>query len=241
MMITAALSALTTSVDIYCERTSPAFWAEPVNAVTNLSFVAASIWGARTARARGERSSAVWLLIVMAAVIGVGSFLFHTFAQVWSSFADTIPIWFFVALACAICTVRLGGVRPGRVAIGALVLIAIAAVLIASGDGSGGRSSGPPRLNGSLQYAPAVVALAIFTLIAFVRGHPLRLWVAGALVVFLISLTARTFDHAICAAFPLGLHWIWHLMNGLLLGIVLQIVIRAGTPSQTLVGHPPRP
>ncbi len=31
------------AVDIYCERTSAAFWAEPVNALSNLSFIAAAL------------------------------------------------------------------------------------------------------------------------------------------------------------------------------------------------------
>ena len=219
--------ALTTPVDIYCERLGPGFWAEPVNALTNLAFLAAGLWGLRTARARGEDSGAVWLLIGLAFAIGIGSFLFHTVAQVWASFADTIPIWAFVALACGICAVRIGGWRPGAVVAGALGLAAVIAVVVASGDGSAGRNAGPPRLNGSLQYAPAVVALAIFTALAFLRRHRLRWWIAAALGTFLVSLTARTLDPAVCAAFPLGLHWIWHLMNGLLIGLVLQIVIRA--------------
>ena len=29
-------------VDLYCERTSPVFWAEPVNALTNLAFFLAA-------------------------------------------------------------------------------------------------------------------------------------------------------------------------------------------------------
>ncbi len=86
---------------------------------------------------------------------------------------------------------------------------------------------GPPPLNGSLQYAPAVLALAVFTVIAWVRGSALKGWVTAALAVFLVSLTARTLDPAACARWPLGLHWLWHLMNGLLIGLVLQIVIRA--------------
>lgn len=231
-----AFLALTSPVDIYCERLGPGFWAEPANAISNASFIAAAIWGVRTARARGEDSPAVWLLIALAFAIGIGSFLFHTYAQVWASFADTIPIWTFVALGSGICAVRLGGFRPGAVVIGALALAAVIAVLVASGDGSGGQSSGPPRLNGSLQYAPAVVALAVFTALAFWRGHALRWWVAGALATFAVSLTARTFDPAVCPAMPLGLHWIWHLLNGLLIGLVLQIVLRSG-PSSSLAGQ----
>jgi hypothetical protein len=31
-----------TPVDIYCERTDPSFWAEPVNALTNIAFLLAA-------------------------------------------------------------------------------------------------------------------------------------------------------------------------------------------------------
>lgn len=232
MITTLALHPLFAPVDIYCERLGPGFWAEPVNALTNLSFIAAAIWGAATARRRGEDSPAIRLLIGLAALIGIGSFLFHTVAQVWASFADTIPIWTFVALASGIAMVRIGGFRPGRVAIGALVLAAAAAVLVASLPDRAPRS-GPPLLNGSLQYTPAVLALAAFTLIGWWRASPLTGWIGAALAVFLVSLTARTLDPLACARFPLGLHWIWHLMNGLLIGLVLQIVIRAGDSRRT--------
>lgn len=223
-----ALLALNTPVDIYCERTSTAFWAEPWNAVTNLSFIVAGGWGWREARLRGERNPLVWMLIALAFAIGVGSFLFHTYAQVWAALADTVPIWTFVALYCFVAASRLGGVRPGLVLAGALVLAAVAALLIANSGDAPEAPRGPAPLNGSLQYAPAVVAFALFTAVAYWRGSPLRHWVAAAGAVFLLSLTARTFDHAVCAALPLGLHWIWHLLNGVVIALVLQILIRAG-------------
>lgn len=223
-----ALLALTTPVDIYCERTSPAFWAEPWNAVTNLSFILAGLWGWREARRRGEGNPLVWLLVALAFAIGIGSFLFHTYAQVWAGFADTVPIWSFVALYCFVAASRLGGIRPGIVTAAALLLVAAGALLVANAGGDAPDTPrGPAALNGSLQYAPAVAAFAIFTAIAYLRRHPLRHWVAAAGAVFLLSLTARTFDHAVCAALPLGLHWAWHLLNGVVIALVLQILIRA--------------
>ena len=68
----------TAQLDGYCERIDPSFWAEPLNAVTNAAFVL------------------VAMLCAVLAVIGVGSFLFHTLATVWASLADTGPIAVFV-------------------------------------------------------------------------------------------------------------------------------------------------
>ena len=31
-------------VDLYCERTGPEYWAEPLNALSNLAFIAAGLW-----------------------------------------------------------------------------------------------------------------------------------------------------------------------------------------------------
>jgi len=165
-------------VDIYCERIGPQFWAEPVNAISNLAFVVAALWAAVEARHRGITAPVIWLLIGMAALIGVGSFLFHSFATVWSGFADTIPIWSFVAVFVLVAMHRIGGVRPGRISV---IAIGVAAVLVvvflASGDGSAPDAAAAPQtasaLNGSEQYAPALLALLVFSGLMARRQHPL--------------------------------------------------------------------
>lgn len=47
------LQALLSEIDLYCERTTSAFWAEPVNALTNLAFVIAGLWGVAAVRRHG--------------------------------------------------------------------------------------------------------------------------------------------------------------------------------------------
>jgi len=219
------------AVDIYCERTTPAFWAEPVNALTNLAFVLAALWGAIEARKRGITSPMVWLLIALAALIGIGSFLFHTFANRWSELADTIPIWSFVALFVLAAMHFIGGMPVARV-LRAAGLVAIAAALViwllAFGEGQDQAAQAADPLNGSGQYAPAVLALVVFTLISWRRKHPGAPWIAASLGVFLLSLTARTFDRDLCGAFPLGTHFLWHSLNGLMIALLLQMLVRTG-------------
>ena len=219
------------TVDIYCERTSSAFWAEPFNALSNLSFIAAALWGAATARARGVTSPMVWLLIGMAAVIGVGSFLFHTFANRWSELADTLPIWSFVALFVLAAMHFIGGMPVTRVlrVAGFVVVAAVLTVwLLASGEGADAAAQAADPLNGSGQYAPALIALLVFTGVAFWRRHPGAPWIAAATLTFLASLVLRTLDRDICATFPVGTHFGWHLMNGLMIAILLQMLVRTG-------------
>ena len=216
------------AVDIYCERTSAAFWAEPWNAISNASFLIAAAVAAHTARNRGITAPIVWVLIAMAAAIGVGSFLFHTFATHWAEYADTIPIWALVAVFVLTAMRFIGGMAPRRIAQWGVGVVAVAVLTVtvrASGEGA---ATGPDPLNGSGQYAPAVVALLVFAWLSRRRAHPAAPWIAAATAVFLVSLVFRTLDRDICTAFPLGTHFIWHILNGVMVWLLLQMLVRTG-------------
>lgn len=219
-------------IDIYCERVSAAFWAEPLNALSNLAFIAAALWAGALARREGVRSADTRALIVLAALVGVGSFLFHTVANGWSSLADVIPIWTFVALFVLSAMSRVGGIRPGRVAVIAVAVVAVLVVVVlAAGEGADTDNvvaavEGHSLLNGSQQYFPAVIALIVFSVVAGRRRSPMAPWVQAATVVFISSLTLRTLDMHLCAIWPHGTHFLWHLLNGLMIGILLDGYIR---------------
>lgn len=216
------------AVDIYCERTSAAYWAEPLNALSNAAFPLAAIWAGMEARNRQISAAIVWLLIAMAALIGAGSFLFHTYANRWSEYADTIPIWSFVALFTFTAIHRIAGVRPGRLLAIALSIAASFTVVFLAADEGVARAT-PDPLNGSGQYAPALAALLIFAAISWRRRHPMRHWIIAAAATFLISLAFRTIDISVCQSLPIGTHFLWHILNGLMIGILLQVLVRSPT------------
>ena len=232
------------AIDIYCERTGPEFWAEPLNALSNLSFIGAALWGWVEAKKRHRTDVMTVILIALAAMIGVGSFLFHTFANTWSELADVVPIWTFVLLFVLVAIHRIGGVRPGRIGIGLAVVVAVFALLFAfGGDGADNQAiAGQPEiththshaeepantlLNGSEQYLPAVLALLAFAFLSHRKGHPIAPWVAAATATFMVSLTLRTLDMHLCAIWPLGTHFIWHLLNGTMIALLFQGLIRS--------------
>lgn len=103
-----------TSIDLYRERFGPVFWAEPLDAWSNLSFPLAALWARATAQRLREMRLVIGVLIALAALIGLGSFLFHVFANHWSEYADVIPIWSFVALYVLAAIALVGGAPPGR-------------------------------------------------------------------------------------------------------------------------------
>ncbi|SPF76019.1 hypothetical protein ALP8811_01016 [Aliiroseovarius pelagivivens] len=242
-----------TPIDIYCERVSAAFWAEPLNAISNLAFILAALWGWIEAKRRDRLDPMTMILILLAGMIGIGSFLFHTFANAWSSLADVIPIWTFVLLFVLVALRRVAGIRPGRIGIGLAVIVALIAVLVAfGGDGFGSQTNrdvvtedvataSPPLageithdhtgknslLNGSEQYLPAVLALLAFTFLTRRNGHEIAPWITAATVIFMISLTFRTFDMHLCEIWPLGTHFIWHILNGTMIALLFQGLIRS--------------
>ena len=220
----------TQAVDIYCERTTAAYWAEPVNALTNASFLAAALWASLEARKRRLTQPILWILITMAGLIGIGSFLFHTHANRWSELADTLPIWSFVGLFVLTAMHYVGGMPLARVLrVAGLVAVAVILTiwLLASGEGADPVAQAADPLNGSGQYAPALLALLVFSFFTWKRKSPAGPWIWAATATFLASLTFRTMDMALCSALPLGTHFMWHLLNGLMIALLLQMLIRA--------------
>ena len=199
-------------VDLYCERTDASFWSEPVNAVSNAAFLIAAVLALRLWR-RGDREDwpALALIIVVAAV-GVGSFVFHTVATRAAILADVIPIAVFIYGYLLLALVRF---LRFRVIVAAAIVVAYAACAQALS------ALAPPRLlNGSIGYLPALAALIAVTITATQRRVRRSLGLAA--LVFTVSLGFRTADMVMCAGFPLGTHFAWHILNAIVLYVLLQ-------------------
>ncbi|SDH25260.1 ceramidase domain-containing protein [Roseospirillum parvum] len=221
--------ALTDSVDIYCERLDPGFWAEPVNALTNLAFLVAAGVALGRARRHDAADPVTLALIGLVALVGVGSFLFHTVATRWAGLADVIPIGLFILLYLVAALRRFVGL--GWLGVGAAVIgggAAIAGLMSLIPQPPPGQ---PPLLNGSLSYAPALLALLAVTATLAVKRHPAARALALAAGVFVASLTFRSIDAAVCPNLPLGTHFLWHILNGTLLFLLLNALIRHGRPT----------
>ena len=71
-------------IDLYCERVGPEMLAEPFNAFSNGAFFVTAwlLW--RRMRQHDAWSSGALPLITLIVAIGIGSSLFHTYAQGWA-------------------------------------------------------------------------------------------------------------------------------------------------------------
>lgn len=219
---------LSRSIDIYCERVGAAFWAEPINALTNLAFIAAAVFAWRRADTVGGGID--WTLrslAVLAGLVGVGSFLFHTFAQAWSGVADVAAIWVFALAYTFISLHRFFGLGPFKVVLGLFVVVAAAYFGLLDMQAVW-QGLGLPGHGGGARYLLAVIALAGLALALVLGGNRASYLVGLGAAVFAVSLTFRTIDSSVCIDFPLGTHFIWHLLNGTLFALLLAALPARG-------------
>ncbi len=211
------------AIDAYCERTGPEFWSEPINAASNLAFILAAILPYAAMRRRGVNDPLLSLLCGIAFCIGIGSFLFHTYAERWSVLADVIPILIFIVVFLYAAMLRLFGLRG----IGAIIATVVAFGLSLFARSAGLSVTGG-SLNGSEGYFPALALLGGSALMLRLSGRAASRPVAVATVIFAISLTARTADAGLCPYLPFGTHFLWHLFNGAMIAVLLFTVLQHG-------------
>jgi hypothetical protein len=204
------------SVDGYCERTTPALGAEPLNAATNLAFIVAAIVAWRLANRDGA-GTYDRVLILIIAVIGVGSFLFHTVATAWAGIADVAPITLFMLLYLWLALRRFLGFGVGGAIVGLAIFIAAGALL----------GTLPRDLFPGATYLPALAAMVIVGLTLRTRDPVTsqRLIVTGA--VFAASYAFRSIDRSVCDAVPFGTHFLWHVLNATVLYLLIRTAILA--------------
>jgi hypothetical protein len=207
-------------IDGYCERTGAGYWAEPLNALTNAGFLVAAWASWRLAARAGDAGGRV--LAAILGLIGAGSWLFHTHAQVWAMLLDVAPIQAFILVYIGLATVRFFAVPwwAGLLAAGAFVP-ASAAVAAAIGAVFG-------PLNGSTGYMPVPILILAYAAALGRRAPETARGLAVGAAVLALSLFFRTIDEAVCAAFPVGTHFLWHLLNAGMLWWMIRVLVRSG-------------
>lgn len=206
---------LTRAVDGYCERISPELWAEPVNAVTNLAFLIAAIVMWR--RSRGIMTAQV--LCVILGAIGTGSFLFHTYAQVWAGLADVVPIALFILTYLFAVNRDAVGLPKGRALGMTTLFFPFAAVIVPA-------FAAFPWMGSSAGYAPVPLLILIYAGFLRKKQPDFARGMAVGAMILVVSLFFRTVDEPLCRSFPLGTHFIWHVLNGLMLGWMIEVYRR---------------
>lgn len=206
---------LTRSLDIYCERLGPEYWAEPLNAVTNAAFlIAAAVMWRRTAGLPLGRA-----LCVILAAIGVGSYLWHTHGQVWAVILDSGSIAVFSLVFLFAANRDFLGLRPWA-ALGLTLLYFPYTAL------TGALFGALPFFAISAEYWGLPLLMGAYAVVLRPRVPATARGLLAAAALLCVSLTFRSLDGPLCGALPIGTHFLWHLLNGLQLGGMIELYRR---------------
>lgn len=200
----------TAQVDGYCERVDFTFWAEPINAVTNAAFIIAAVLIAPRAVGIGR------LLTLLLFLIGVGSFLFHTFATRWAGMADTLPILLFILVYLFAVHRDLIGLRWHWALLATAGFFPFAAVVVPL-------LMQVPFFEVSAPYWTVPILLIVYG--AIMGGATRRgFWIGAGILA--LSLTFRSVDETLCDTIPFGTHFLWHILNAVMLAWMIDVHAR---------------
>lgn len=213
-------------IDNYCERTDATFLSEPLNATTNIAFIIAAWLLLCVYQKRGVRDIPALVLIFMVAIVGLGSFLFHTYANRITMAADVLPIVLLVLGYIAVGYRRLAGFNIIALlsVYGAFFFSAFLLGLVPTAY----------ALNGSIAYLPCLFTLGILAYICRKTHAQVAQTLRTATYVFLLSLSFRSVDIMLCDHLPGGTHFLWHSFNGILLYLVVYSIMQKEVPQSDL-------
>ena len=203
------------SIDIYCERLDIGIWAEPINAVTNVAFILASIFMWLRCKNLVEGRILSFLLFS----IGCGSFLFHTFAQTWAAILDVAAILIFILTYIFIANRRFLAWSKMVSLIGVILFFPYQLLLTSI-------LSNIQFFGSSMQYIP--VAILIFIYSGLLRKSEPNLsrglFVGGTILC--LSIVFRIIDEPLCSILSVGTHFVWHILNAIMLSWMIEILRR---------------
>jgi len=202
-------------MDAYCERVGIGLFAEPLNAVSNISFLLAA-WAAWVMAKRiGALSAGVRVLIAMAASVGVGSILWHTYPTMLTLILDIVPILIFIVWFIWLYTQNVVGMRPlfAVASVGAFLAATFLAFPLAG------------VLHGAPVYTPGLVVTLVLGVFHARERRVARFALLAAAGVYVAALFFRTIDNEVCPVLPIGTHFLWHVLIGLVTYLAMRSLI----------------
>lgn len=201
------------AIDIYCERLNTYFFAEPINLWTNLCFiVAGAILIYRACSQKHLYANKICIYGITCALVGIGSFLFHSFATRWAMLLDVLGIAACVCYALYVLSrniFQFSYLQTFALFVFMIISTVIFTWLIPS-----------EWVNGSEQYFGVCFTCFLLGALDYYRHQNMLL--LSAMGIFVLSLIFRSIDIAICSYIAIGTHFIWHTLNAVVLYIVGQ-------------------
>jgi len=208
-------------LDKYCERIAPGLWQEPLNFISNLAFFLVAFIIIRNflfSRHTTFKSQwDIWLLVTLCVFIAIGSGLWHLFATRKFLWFDRIPILVFINVYLISCL--------RRVLILSWISILMLFIIYHIFNTTVQILSSPSTLNGSLFYVPTLIYLTGIAIFVYRQKSKMYQIYTLATLCFSSALILRTIDLEVCHQFPIGSHFLWHILIAITLFLLLKALI----------------
>jgi hypothetical protein len=190
-------------------------FAEPLNALSNVSFLLAALAAWELAQRTGTLSSGVRVLIALAASVGIGSILWHTVPTMLTLILDIVPILIFICWFIWLYTRNVIGMRA-MFAGASVAAFLVATFLDFPFSGV---------LHGAPVFTPGLLVTLVLGVFHARERRAARFTLLAAAGVYLTALFFRTIDNEVCSVLPIGTHFLSHLLIGLVTYLAMRALI----------------
>ena len=205
----------------YCERASLDFFGEPFNSITNIFFMITAFLVLRLYRD--------YISFFSIAFIGLSSFAFHTYQNSFTGLLDILAIIIFMLIYTTNIYKKLIGFNffySSFIALSFVISCYLFGILL--------RNS---VIGTSSFYFPIIFHL-LFLIIYFryinLDFNYLK-YLVLSITIFSTSIILRVIDQSVCNIFPLGTHFLWHMLNAIFLFFLIKffyLVCNRSTPEK---------
>tara|TARA_B100001173_G_scaffold145168_1_gene126031 strand:+ start:421 stop:1077 length:657 start_codon:yes stop_codon:yes gene_type:complete len=206
---------LSKPIDIYCERLDIGIWAEPINAVTNVAFILVAIF--MWLRCKNLLEGRILSFLLCS--IGCGSFLFHTFAQTWAAILDVTAILIFILTYIFVANLRFLACSKMVSLIGVILFFPYQLILTSI-------LSNIQFFGSSVQYIPVAILIFIYSGLLRKSEPNLSRGLFIGVSILCLSIIFRTIDKPFCSTLSVGTHFVWHILNAIMLSWMIEILRR---------------
>ena len=206
---------------IYCEVAYMNGFFEPFNAISNLSFIIAAFFLFLFFRKNDIKDFKSFWFLLIALLIGAGSFTWHFYRHPITNLFDSIPITLFIASFGYFYALKVfkSNNKAFLFVITSLIIVFIGQIYL---------ESIIPIFLGNNGYLYFLMSFLFLVPIFWSKSISKRYFKKGLFLyaLFILALTFRQIDIPICSTIPIGSHFIWHILNGIVLYYAVTLLYK---------------
>ena len=215
-MVLSILEILERGMSAYCESGIGLFDTQPINTISNIMIIIFAYFSYNLVKIYRIKNSTIRMLPLIAVLTGVGSMFWHGMPGPFTRWADTLPISLFLLVSFFYLLNR---ILPNRGLVwGTLFVFVLIEIPFIFGI--------LPSFNGFISYLIALV-FGLFVFFGLARKYNTLLsQLIPIVILFITAFFFRTIDFTTCSAFPLGTHFMWHVIIGVTFYFFIRLLVK---------------